>query len=106
MLYFSNTHIAGYVTAFQQQSTSAPRGRENDCTCNECSNSALVAVSAASLLLIVTLTTVILTQCLLMLRMRKSKDVQYKNEARTKVMTHTNIQKDIPVTPMMHTHNI
>ena len=84
--------IAGSGTAFRQQSTSAP----NDCTCNECSSTALVAVSAVSLLLIVTLTTVILTQCLLMIRMRKSKDVLRKNETSTKVMTH--IRKDVPMT--------
>ena len=91
--------IAGSDTSFRRQSTSAPGDRENDCTCNECSNSALVAVSAASLLLIVTLTTVILTQCLLMLRMRKSKNVQNKNETCAKVITHTNIQKNVPVKP-------
>ena len=45
--------------------TSVPGDRDCDC-------SAVIAVSAVSLLLIVTLTTVILTQCLLIIRMRRS----------------------------------
>ena len=51
--------------------TSAPKERE---TCNDYST-AVIGVSSVSLLVIVTLITVILTQCLLILRMRKSKDV-------------------------------
>ena len=89
-------NIAGSTTHFRQQSTSAPGDVGNDCSCNECSNSALVAVSAASLLLIITLITVILTQCLLMLRMRKSKDVQHKIETYAKAK-HTNMRKDVLV---------
>ena len=59
----------------------------------------MIAVSAVSLLLIVTLTTVILTQCLLMIRMRKSKDVLHKNETHAEVMTPTTMHMDVPVTP-------
>ena len=80
----------------QLQSTSVPGDRENDCTCSEISSSAVIAVSAVSLLLIVTLTTVILTQCLLMIRMRKSKD---RNETYTEVVTPTTMHMDVPVTP-------
>ena len=56
----------------------------------------MIAVSAVSLLLIVTLTTVILTQCLLMIRMRKSKD---RKETYAEVMTSTTMHMDVPVTP-------
>ena len=73
------------------------RERENDCTCHkECSSSVVIAVSAISLLLIVTLTTVILTQCLLMIRMRRS---THTNELYTEVMTSTTMHKDVPVSP-------
>ena len=67
------------------------------------SSSAVIAVSAVSLLLIVTLTTVILTQCLLMIRMRKSKDVLHRNETCAEVMTSTTMHVDIPVTPSICT---
>ena len=90
-----NTHS----TPSQLQSTSVPGGREIDCTCSECSSSAVTAVSAVSLLLIVILTTVILTQCLLMVRMRKSKDVLYRNETYAGVMTPTTMHTDVPVSP-------
>ena len=81
----------------QPQSTSVPGDRENNnCTCSECSNSAVIAVSAVSLLLIVILTTVILTQCVLMIRMRKSKD---RKETYAEVMTSTTMHMDVPVTP-------
>ena len=40
----------------------------------------MIGVSAVSLLVIVTLITVNLTQCLLIRRMRKSKDVLHSNE--------------------------
>ena len=61
----------------------------------------MIAVSAVSLLLIVTLTTVILTQCLLMIRMRKSKDVLHKNETCAEVMTPTTMHNimDVLVAP-------
>ena len=52
----------------------------------------MTAVSAVSLLLIVTLTTVILTQCLLMIRMRKSKD---RKETYAEVMTSTTMHMDV-----------
>ena len=81
----------------QLQSTSVPGERENDCTCSEISSSAVIAVSAVSLLLIVTLTTVILTQCLLIIRMRKSKDVLHDNETYAEAMTPTTMH--IPVAP-------
>ena len=60
--------------ACQPQSTSVPGDGGNDCTCNECSNSAVVGVSVVSLLLIITLATVIFIQSLLLHRMRNSKD--------------------------------
>ena len=88
--------ISGYI---ELQSTSVPGGMENDHTRNESSISAVIAVSAVSLLLIVTLTTVILTQCLLMIRMRKSKDVLHRNETYAEVMTSTTKHMDVPVTP-------
>ena len=59
----------------------------------------MIAVSAVCLLLIVTLTTVILTQCLLMIRMKKSKDVLQRNETYAEVMTSTNMHMDVPVAP-------
>ena len=73
----------------QQQPTSVPK----------CSNSALIGVSAVSLLMTVTFTIIIITQCLLMVRMRKSKDVVQKYETYTEVMTPTTMQSDIPVSP-------
>ena len=75
--------------------TSVPGIRENDCKCS----SAVAAVSAVSLLLIVILTTVVLTQCLLMVRMRKSKDGLYRNETYAEVMTPTTMHTDVPVSP-------
>ena len=62
----------------------------------EISSSAVIAVSAVSLLLIITLTIVILTQCLLMIRMRGS---IHRNETHTDVMTSTTMNKDVPVSP-------
>ena len=83
----------------QLQSSSVPGERESDRTCSEISSSAVIAVSAVSLLLIVTLTTVILTQCLLIIRMRKSKDVLHNNETYAEVMTTTTMRMDVPVMP-------
>ena len=79
----------------QVQSSLVPGKRENDCGCI----STIIGVSAASLLMTVTLTIIIITQCLLMVRMRKSKDVVQRNETYTEVMTPTTMQSDIPVTP-------
>ena len=45
-------------------------------------------VSSVSLLVIITLITVILTQCLLILRMRKSKDVLHSNETYAEPSIH------------------
>ena len=86
-IHFSFLHTISYTV---------PGDKENDCS--SC-NSAVIAVSAVSLLLIVTLTAVILTQCLLMIRMRKSKDVPHENETCAEVMTPTTMHMDVPVTP-------
>ena len=56
-------------------------------TCNGYST-AVIGVSSVSLLVIVTLITVILTQCLLILRMRKSKDVLHSNETYAEASMH------------------
>ena len=50
----------------------------------------MIAVSAVSLLLIVTLTTVTLTQCLLIIRMRRSRD-------RSETCNSTTKTTDVPV---------
>ena len=76
-------------------SSLVPGMSENDCGCI----STIIGVSAASRLMIVTLTIIIITQCLLMVRMRKSKDVVQRNETYTEVMTPTTMQSDVPVTP-------
>ena len=53
-------------------------------TCAECTtNSAMIAVSAVSLLLNITLATVILIQCLLMLRRKKPKDMLHSTNDET-----------------------
>ena len=77
------------------QSSLVPVTRENDPGCS----STLIGVSAVSLLMTVTLTIIIITQCLLMVRMRKSKHVVQRNETYTEVMTPTTMQRDISVTP-------
>ena len=77
------------------QSSLVPDKRENDCGCI----STIIGVSAVSLLMTVTLTIIIITQCLLMVRMRKSKDVVQRNETYTEVMTPTTIQSVVSVTP-------
>ena len=59
----------------------------------------MIAVSAASLLLNITFITVIVTQCLLIIRMRKSKDMLHKNETYAEVMNPTTMHMDVPVTP-------
>ena len=72
---------------------------ENDCKCSEGSISDLtvIAVSAVSLLLIVTLTTVILTQCLLIIRMRRSS--RDKTDTYAEVTNPTTKTTDVPVSP-------
>ena len=56
---------------------------------SDTSYSAVIGVvSSVSLLVIVTLITVILTQCLLILRMRKSKDVLHSNETYAEPSIH------------------
>ena len=91
--------ILATPTSTSDACPSVPGDRENDCTCSEISSSAVIAVSAVSLLLIVTLTTIILTQCLLIIRMRKSKVDLHKNETYAEVMTPTTMHMDVPVTP-------
>lgn len=59
------------VGPLQIQSTSVPESMKNDCTCVEFASPFMVSVSAASLLVIVTLTVIVVTQCLLMNRMKK-----------------------------------
>ena len=87
------------ITLPPLQSTSVPGDRKNDCTCSEISSSAVIAVSAVSLLLIVTLTTVIPTQCLLMIRMRKSEDVLHKKGTCNEVVTSTSMYVDVHASP-------
>ena len=57
----------------------------------------MIAVSAVSLLLIVTLTTVILTQCLLIIRMRRSS--RDKTDTYAEVTNPTIKTTDVPVSP-------
>ena len=71
-------HIILLTGYFQLQKTSFPKSKEGECTC-KCSSSAVIVVSAVSLLLIVTLTTVLLTQCLLIIRLRRSRTNPYKD---------------------------
>ena len=71
-------------------------GEREACHCEVISGSVVITMSAVSLLLIVTLTTVILTQCLLIIRMRRS---IHKNETIAVVMTPTTMNKDVPVSP-------
>ena len=47
----------------------------------------------------VTLTIIIITQCLLMVRMRKSKDVVQRNETYKEATNPISMQSDVPVTP-------
>ena len=56
----------------------------------------MIAVSAVSLLLILTLTTVILTQCLLIFRMRRSRN---KTETYAEATNLTTKTTDVPVSP-------
>ena len=65
-------------------------------TCNDYST-AVIGVSSVSLLVIVTLITVILTQCLLILRMRKSKDVLHSNETYAEPSMHDDV--DVTTAP-------
>ena len=71
--------------------TLIPGERGNDCTCSEAT---VIAVSAVSLLLIVTLTTVSLTQCLLIIRMRRSRD---RSETYAETTNSTTKTTDVPV---------
>ena len=77
-------------------STSVPGdSSENDCKCSE--DPTVIAVSAVSLLLIVTLTTVILTQCLLIIRMRRSS--RDKTDTYAEVTNPTTKTTDVSVFP-------
>ena len=77
--------------------TSVYGDRENDspsvCTCSE---EAIVAVSAVSLLLILSLSTVVLTQCLLMVRMRRYRN---KTETYAEATSPTTKTTHVPVSP-------
>ena len=103
MIYYIE-YLCGYITGSvlpgslgtQLQSTSVPGDMENDCKCSEDCSPAVIAVSAVSLLLIVTLATVILTQCLLIIRMRKT---GHTHEVYDDVMTPTTLHVKIPVSP-------
>ena len=76
---------------FQVKSSVIPGKRENDC-------GYIIGVSALSFLVIVTLTIITITQCILIVRMRKYKNVVQRNEAYAEVMTSTTMQSDVPVT--------
>ena len=77
--------------------TSVPGDRENDCTCSEESGgSAVIPVSAVSLLLILTLSTVVLTQCLIMVGMRRYRN---KTETYAEVTNPTTKTTHVPVSP-------
>ena len=56
----------------------------------------MIVVSAVSLLLIVTLITVIIIQCLLILRMRKSKDALHSSN---ETYAESSMNVDVPTTP-------
>ena len=68
---------------------------------NDCGlNPTIIQVSAVSLslLLIVILTIIIIAQCLLMVRMRKSKNVVRRKETYTEATNPTSMQCDVPIT--------
>ena len=96
---YKNISSTDLTTPLQLQSTSVSGHKENECKCSETCTSAVIAVSAVSLLLIVALTIVILTQCLLIIKIRKPKDVPHiMNETYAEVMTPTTKDMDVPVT--------
>ena len=91
----SSLYICSHYFVAKIVPTSVPGDRENDCTCSEeSSSSAVIAVSAVSLLLILTLTTVILTQCLLIFRMRRSRNKTYAEATNPTTKT-----TDVPFSP-------
>ena len=91
MSFFKDINL---LRSYSSGTSLVPCERENDPGCS----SALIGVSAASLLMTVTLIIIIITQCLLMVRMRKSKDVVQRNETYTEVITPTTMQSNVPVT--------
>ena len=82
-----------YLIVVKMEPTSVPGDRENDCTCSE---ETIVAVSAVSLALILTLSTVVLTQCLLMVRMRRYMN---KTETYAEGTSPTTKTTHVPVAP-------
>ena len=70
-------------------------GQQQPASVCEYSRSSLIGVFTASLLLIFTLTIIIITQCLLMARMRKS---IHRKETYTEAMNPKRMQSDIPET--------
>ena len=94
-------------TAHQPQPTTVTIPGTGDCECDceqtSCSDSAVIAVSAVCLLLVATLATVILIQCLLMTRMRKSLILLKTDMLRTSNEMYAEVKPpistDVPVTP-------
>ena len=73
-LTFNSVHSVHLPLSTSVPGVTVTEVRENGCKCSDgsSSDSTLIAVSAVSLLLIVTLITVTLSQCLLIIRMRWS----------------------------------
>ena len=90
-------------TSHQPQPTTVTITGTGDCEQTSCSDSAVIAVSAVCLLLVTTLTTVILIQCLLMARMRKSLLLLKMDMLCTSNEMYAEVQPptstDVPVTP-------
>ena len=90
-------------TSHQPQPTTVTIPGTGDCEQTSCSDSAVIAVSAVCLLLVATLATVILIQCLLMARMRKSLILLKTNMLRTSNEMYAEVKPptstDVPVTP-------
>ena len=86
-----------YLIVVKMEPTSVPGDRENDCTCSEETvGAAVIPVSVVSLLLILTLSTVVLTQCLLMVRMRRYRN---KTETYAEATNPTTKTTHVPVSP-------
>ena len=96
-----NTESAS--TSHQPQPTTVTIPGTGDCEQTSCSDSAVIAVSVVCLLLVATLATVILIQCLLMARMRKSLLLLKADMLRTSNEMYAEVKPptstDVPVTP-------
>ena len=90
-----NDNISNEYTV---QSTSVLE-KKYDSTSNECSSSAVIGLSVMSCLLIVTLAIIIVIQCLLMVRMKKTNDMMWRNKTNAKAITPTAMMSDISLTP-------